>query len=220
MAPTLLIVDDHAVFRETLCFWLAQKAEVDVVGQAEDGRVAMHMARELHPNLVITDNTMPKLNGIDATREIVRALPETKVLVLADEADSRSVIAALEAGASGYLSKRCSVEELLWAIRNVAAGGTYLSAAANSTLVRHYISGENSGDASRCAGLTARERQVVQLLAEGRTTKMVATELSLSPKTVDWHKGRIMKKLGIHSIAGLVRFAIQEGLAPSVPMHS
>ncbi len=220
MGATLLIADDHTLFREMLSSWLTRTAEFDVVGHAEDGRMALEMACDLRPDVVLTDNTMPRLNGIDATREIVQALPETKVLVLADEADSRSVIAALEAGASGYLSKHCTSEELIWAIRNVAAGGTYLSAPANSTLVRHYISGDNSNEGPRCAGLTARERQVVQLLAEGQTTKMVATELSLSPKTVDWHKGRIMKKLGIESIAGLVRFAIREGLAANVLVHS
>lgn len=220
MSPTLLIADDHAVFRELLSSWLTRNAEFEVIGLAEDGRVAVDLARDLRPDVVLTDNTMPKLNGIDATREIVRAVPKTKVLLLADEADSRSVIAALEAGASGYLSKHCSSEELMWAVRNVAAGGTYLSAPANSALVRHYISGEGVSDGPRSWGLTARERQVVQLLAEGQTTKRVATELSLSPKTVDWHRSRIMKKLGIESVAGLVRFAIGEGLAANVLIHS
>jgi len=216
MGLTLLIADDHTVFREMLAAWLSRSGDFDVVGGAEDGHTAIELARDLRPCVVLTDNAMPKLNGIDATREIVRLVPETKVLVLSDDANSRSVIAALEAGASGYLSKHCSAEELTWAIKNVASGGTYLSAPANSTLVRHYISGELSGEHLRSASLTARERQVVQLLAEGQTTKQVAADLRLSPKTVDWHKGRIMKKLGIESVAGLVRFAISEGLASDV----
>lgn len=216
MGLRLLIADDHTIFREILSAWLIRTGEFEVVGLAEDGHVAIDLTRELRPAVVLIDNAMPRLNGIGATREILRMVPETRVLVLSDEADSRSVIAALEAGASGYLSKHCSTEELKWAIKSVASGGTYLSAPANSTLVRHFISGEISSHNQRSVCLTTRERQIVQLLAEGQTTKRVATGLSLSRKTVDWHKGRIMKKLGIDSIAGLVRFAISEGLTSDV----
>lgn len=212
MSISLLIADDQAVFREALSFWLRQSATVDVVGLAENGRMAVEMTRNLHPDVVLMDVTMPQMNGIEATRVIVREASDAKVVILAETVSSRSVHDALEAGAVGYVSKCCAAQEVVRAIREVMSGGTYLSPAASSVVVRHYLDGRGATASSLQTCLTARERQILQLIAEGRSIKEIGRELTRSPKTIDWHKSQVMKKLGIDTTAGLVRYAIIEGL--------
>jgi two-component system, NarL family, response regulator NreC len=212
MSTSLLIADDQTVFREAISLWLRQSADVEVVGLAENGRMAVDMACRLHPDVVLMDMTMPQMNGIDATRLIVQETPDTKVVILAETVSSRSVHDALEAGAVGYVSKCCSAQEVIRAIHEVMSEGTYLSPAASSVVVRQYLHGHGANDSSLRASLTARERQIVQLIAEGHSIKEIGRELTRSPKTIDWHKSQVMKKLGIDTTASLVRYAIIEGL--------
>jgi len=217
MKIRLLIADDHAVVKEAISFWLVNHTEIQVVGLAQNGRIAVTLACDLQPDIVLMDITMPYLNGIEATCEIVRKVPGTRVLILSDDVRSQSVRDAIEAGASGYLSKHCSPDELVQAIHNVVEEGTHLSPAASSIILRDYINGRDTPAASRWLYLTERERQVFRLVVEGRSTKWIARNLSISPKTIDWHKSRMMKKLGIDNIAGLVRYAIMEGLTCDAP---
>ena len=212
MSVSLLIADDHAVLREAISFWLHQSAGMEVVGLAENGRMAADMARNLRPDVILMDLTMPQMNGIEATRLIVREMPEAKVIILAETVSSRSVHDALEAGAVGYVSKCCAAQEVIRAIHEVISEGTYLSPAASSLVVRHYLHGHGTTASSVRAPLTARERQILQLIAEGHSIKEIGRELTRSPKTIDWHKSQVMKKLGIDTTAGLVRYAIIEGL--------
>jgi DNA-binding NarL/FixJ family response regulator len=208
----LLIADDHAIVQEAISFWLVNHTEIQVVGLAQNGRIAVNLACELRPDVVLMDVAMPCLNGIEATCEIVQKTPDTRVLILSDDVRSQWVRDAIEAGASGYLSKHCSPEELVQAIYDVVEEGTHLSPAASSIILRDYINGRDAPAASRWLSLTERERQVLRLIVEGRSAKWIARDLSVSSKTIDWHKSRMMKKLGIDSIAGLVRYAIAEGL--------
>lgn len=218
MGIRVLIVDDHRLLRETLDFRLNAEMGIEVVGQAEDGRVAVHLARELKPDVIVMDVAMPNLNGAGATRQIVRERPAAKVLALSARLDRRCVQEMLAAGACGYILKVASCDDLLAAIRDVASDHTYLSPQVCALVVEGYVG--RSADKRRAAGseLTAREREVLQLIAEGRSTKMIARELCLSSKTIEWHRSRIMKKLAIDSIAGLVRYAMAEGLTTAEPM--
>jgi DNA-binding NarL/FixJ family response regulator len=213
MKIRLLVADDSALLQTTVGYWLSQHEDIDVVASARDGRTTVELACDLGPDVVLMAARMRRLNGIDATREITGRAPGVKVLILADELDCTSVRQALEAGASGYLSRRCDPEELVTAIHCVVEAGMYLSPGASASVVHDYIGGAG-GTAPPSCRLTVRERQVLQLFAEGLHTKGIASELSLSPKTVDWHKGRLMRKLDIDSVAGLVRYAIAEGLSP------
>ena len=218
MNTTLLIADDHAIFREAISLWLRQSAAVEVVGLAENGRMAAEMACTLRPDVVLMDATMPVMNGIDATRQILLEWPDAKVVVLAEAVSGHLVKDALEAGAAGYISKCCQAVEVIRAIREVASGGTYLSPAANSVVVRNYLHDLQPMASCRAVPLTARERQILQLIAEGYSIKEIGRELTRSPKTVDWHKSQVMRKLGINTTAGLVRYAIAEGLTSADPV--
>ncbi len=218
MRTRLLVAEGHAVFREAISIWLSQNGEFDVLTPAEDGCSAVALARQLRPDVVLMDAILPRLNGADAARQIVKEVPETKVIIFSETVSSRSVRSALEGGAVGYLSKYCSSDELVRAIRDVVFEGTYLCPAASTFVVQHYLCGHPDQDVSASERLTPRQRQIVQRIAEGQSVKEIARELELSPKTVDWHKVQAMRKLGIDSTAGLVRYAIAEGLAPGALM--
>jgi DNA-binding NarL/FixJ family response regulator len=189
---------------------LLQRQGFQVVGEASDGKNAIRLIDELHPNLAILDITMPIVNGLGAAREVRKTSPETQIIALTAHEEDQYILEALKAGIRGYVLKSQSVSELVQAIREVARGMIYLSPRVWSAVVEAYLAkADLSSDP-----LTSRERQVLQLMAEGETTKEIATTLQVSTKTVEFHRYRIMEKLNIHSIAGLVRYAIRCGLVP------
>jgi DNA-binding NarL/FixJ family response regulator len=209
MRTRILVADDHEIFAEGLCGLLGNEPALDVIGKAADGAEAVCVAREQAPDVVIMDLSMPDMNGVEATRLIKAERPAVKVLCLSMHADRGFVMGALNAGASGYLLKDSAKRELLQAIRTVMDDAVYLSPGVAGTVVDAATSGTDSDALAR---LTDREREVLQLLAEGTTTRGIASRLHLSVKTVGTHRAHIMDKLGVDSIAALIKFAIREGL--------
>lgn len=212
MTISVLLADDHEIVLEGIHALLEAQRGIDVVGEVRDGREAVYQARELQPDLVLMDVTMPGLNGIEATRQIVAETDGVRVLCLSMHTDRRFVSAVLAAGASGYLLKDCVAEELARGIREVAAGRSYLSPGVAATVVEDYAAHLSGARTPAVAQLSGREREVLQLLAEGRSTREIADRLHLSIKTVGSHRERIMHKLGIHSVAGLTKYAIRHGM--------
>ncbi len=211
----VLLADDHQLFLEGLRALLGEQPGIVVVGEAANGRQAVAAARNLEPQIVVMDLSMPGMNGIEATRRIVRELPDVKVICLSMHSEARFVEAALEAGAAGYLLKDCASDELLSAVETVSAGKTYISPSIAGLVVTALRSRERQSTAFTL--LTQREREVLQLLAEGHSTKEIAEHLGVSIKTVGTHREHIMQKLDIHSIAGLTKYAIGEGLTSAEP---
>jgi len=212
MSVRVLLVDDHTVVREGLKALVDGELGLEVVGQAADGRAGVRLARELTPNVVVMDVVLPELNGIEATRQIRAELPETRVIALSMHSDRRYVVEMLRAGASGYLLKDCAFEELARALRTVAGGNHYLGRGVTDVVVAAAVGRGEGAGASPFDELTAREREVLQLVAEGDATRVIAAKLSVSIKTVESHRHRIMRKLGLHSVAELTRYAVREGL--------
>jgi DNA-binding NarL/FixJ family response regulator len=204
---SILLADDHQIVRDGLKTLLEKQTDMKVVGEAEDGRAAVRLARELAPNVVIMDIAMPGLNGVDAARQIRSDTSDVKIIALSMQSDGPIVRRMLQAGAAGYMLKDCASDELVKAIRSVIRGGTYLSDGVQNVVVRQLTTPEPTSNP-----LTPKEREVLQLLAEGKTTKEIAAALYLSPKTVDTHRQHIMDKLDIHSVAELTKYAIREGL--------
>jgi DNA-binding NarL/FixJ family response regulator len=205
----ILIADDHAVVAEGLKHLIEAQGDLQVVAIVGDGREAVRQAEALQPDVVIMDLSMPELNGADATRVVLEHQPASKVIVLSMYADHEYVRRALKAGALGYVVKRSAAKDVVDAIRAVHAGQRYLSPLVADAVVEQ---GANAGKEDRLARLSSREREVLQLLAEGRTGSEIAQRLSLSPKTVETYRARLVEKLGIRDVAGLVRFAIQRGI--------
>jgi DNA-binding NarL/FixJ family response regulator len=203
----ILLADDHTVVRQGFKMILNQQADMEVVGEAGDGKDAVKLALELRPTLVIMDIAMPNMNGVEATRRIMEAAPECKILILSMHKDAVYVRETLRAGAKGYLLKEAIDHDLLRAIRAVVQEGGFLSPEVSRTVLDEYQRVEDPFDQ-----LTAREREVLQLLAEGKVAKEIASALEISVYTVDAHRGRIMKKLGLHSSTEIVRFAMRRGL--------
>ncbi len=214
MEVKILIADNHKIFREAVGSLLSNEPDMEVVGEAEDGRTAVQLARELQPNVITMEISMPNLNGIDATRQITREMPNVKVIAMSACRDRRSVREMLKAGALGYVTKQCAFEELVAAIQKVVSNQTYLSSQVSGVVIEGYIN-RLSKDDSVYSVLTPREREVLQLVAEGKSTKVIAKELYVSAKTIEWHRSQLMKKLGVKSIAELVKYAINEGLTCS-----
>ena len=217
MAVRVLIADDHKLVREGLRSLLEKEPDMKVIGEAADGHTALSLVQQESPDVVIIDVAMPNLNGIEATRQILTKAPNTRVIALSMYTDRRFIIGMLNAGASGYLLKDCAFEELAAAIRAVAANRTYLSPTIVDVVVKDYIHQlqftqlrkNNTGVFST---LTSREREVTQLLAEGKTVKEIARHISLSVKTIETYRQHIMTKLNTHSIAELTKYALREGL--------
>ncbi len=212
MAVRVLIADDHQIVREGLCALLNKEDDLEVIGEAQDGRQAVEMAARLTPDVVILDVAMPDLNGIEAARQILAELPQARVMALSMHTDRRFVMEMLRAGASGYLLKDCAFEELARAIRTVATNQTYLSPGIAGVIVEDYVHHVPVERGAGAHALTAREREVLQLLAEGRTTKRIAQQLTVSVKTIETHRRQIMAKLGLDSVAELTKYAVREGL--------
>lgn len=212
MGVRIILAEDHRITREGLVNLLEERSDMQVVGEAENGREAVRLATELSPDLVIMDVTMPDLNGIDATRIITSGSNNTKVIALSMYSDKQFVQGMIQAGASGYLLKDCAFEELVSAIQAVIHGDTYLSPGIAGIVVQDYLNKLTTDRSSADTVLTNREREVLQLIAEGNSTKEIAARLTVSVKTVETHRRQIMEKLGIFSIAELTKYAIREGL--------
>jgi len=210
MSIRVLLVDDHAVVRDGLRMLLEAQGDVAVVGSVADGRQAVAEARRLAPDVVVMDVGMPGLNGIEAARMICESLAETRVLILSSQAGSDHIHRALQAGVRGYLLKEAAGAELVSAVRTLHAGRRYLGAQINETVLSDYASGRAAQ--SPLDRLSPRERQILQLVVEGRSNAEAARELSLSVKTVETYRSRMMEKLGIRDVPSLVKFAIEHGL--------
>jgi DNA-binding NarL/FixJ family response regulator len=211
----ILVVDDHRVMREALRALFENEIDIDVVGEAETGRQAVQMAKQLSPTLVIMDITMPTLNGLEATRQIMRDIPNAKVLMLSAHGDLPFIQQAREAGAAGYLLKDSSMVELLEAVRSTKRGNFFLSHAIPNHIRQECLSFCQKGAkmSKRPGSLSSREIEVLQLIAEGAPNKQIADDLSISVKTTEKHRHNLMDKLHIHCIAGLTRYAIANGMS-------
>jgi DNA-binding NarL/FixJ family response regulator len=203
----VLLVDDHVLVREGLRA-LLERVGLLVVGEASDGRAAVAVAETTEPDVVVLDISIPLLNGVDAAREIIRRRPETKVILLTMYSEEWYVLAALQAGVRGYVLKSNAASNLVHAIDAVRKGETYLSPGVSQTVVEAYLSNRPAS----ADPLTAREREVLQLIAEGKNMRDIGRLLGISPRTAETHRARIMNKLDIHDVAGLVRYAIDRGL--------
>ncbi|MCK8600964.1 response regulator [Desulfoferrobacter suflitae] len=212
MSVRLLIADDHNIVRDGLRALLETQQNLQVIAEAENGRKAVRLVRELSPDVVIIDVGMPGLNGIDATRQIVAEANETKVIALSMHSDRRFVAQMFKAGAAAYLLKDCAFEELVQAVDVVVAGQIYLSPEIAGAVIEDYVRHISRTDSSGFSVLTAREREVLQLLAEGKATKEIAAELFVSVKTIETHRQQIMHKLKVGSLADLIKYAIREGI--------
>jgi len=212
MAIRILLAEDHGITRQGLRSLIEKQPDMEVVGEAEDGRKALDLVRQLVPDVVITDISMPNLNGIDATHQIVRDFPQTKVIALSIHSKMPFVTGMFKAGASGYLVKESLFDELLEAIQTVSAGGTYLSPKIAGGVVDAFIKGLDPLAESPLEALTERQREVLQLIAEGKNTKQIALALHVSTKAIESNRRKIKEKLHAHSIAELVKIAILGGL--------
>jgi DNA-binding NarL/FixJ family response regulator len=211
---TILLADDHALMREGCRMMLEFENDFEVVGEAQDGRQAVELAKKLHPDVALMDIAMPLLNGLEAARQIHKAVPATKVLMLSAHSDDAYVKMATESGAAAFILKQNPARDVCRAIREVHRGKTFFS----PDIVRHFnrrklpMCGGAGGPGPRPAGLTPREMEVLQLVAEGNTNKKAASELGIGIKTVEKHRGHLMEKLDIHHTAGLTHYAISAGI--------
>ena len=209
MPITVFVADDHAVVREGLASLLAVQPDLSVIGTAADGRDALRQVAKLLPDVVIVDIAMPQMNGIEAAREIRGRVPRTRLVILSMHSSVEHVFHALEAGAAGYVLKESAGKEIIEAVRAVHAGRRYLSQKVADMMAEVVSRRSTDSPLNRLSG---RERQILQLVAEGRSSAQIAATLHLSPKTVDTYRSRLMQKLQIGDVAGLVKFAIQHGL--------
>ncbi|MGI8655035.1 MAG: response regulator [Pyrinomonadaceae bacterium] len=207
----ILIVDDHQIIRDGLKGLINAEADMEVVGEAGDGQMAWQQAKELQPDVVLMDVSMPKLNGAKATERLKKDRPETKVLALTAHEDKGYIGQMLQAGASGYVLKIAAAEELIKAIRVVVGGGAYLDPAVADKVVSNYIRQKSTKQSARSGALTGREEEVLRLVAQGYINKEIAASLDISVKTVESHKTNFMEKLGLHSRAEIVRYALGQG---------
>jgi RNA polymerase sigma factor (sigma-70 family) len=210
----ILLVEDHIVVRQGIKALLSDEPDLEIVGEADNGREALQAVMKLHPNLVLMDISMPGLNGIEATRQIRQRHPEVKVVVLSMHANEEYVFQVLRAGASGYVLKQSDSSEVLTAIRAALTGGSFLSPPISRAVVDDYVRrAEARGEGSDLDLLTSREREVLQLLAEGLSNREIAEQLNISVKTVETHRSNMMNKLDVDSKTELVKYALRKGWA-------
>ncbi|HZP59833.1 MAG TPA: response regulator transcription factor [Opitutaceae bacterium] len=218
---TVLLVDDHTVVRQGLHALLLTEPDMEIVGEAENGRQAVQMAAKLAPDIVVMDIAMPQLNGLEATRQMSKEAPLTKILVLSSYGDDAYVHQLTEAGAVGYLIKQTAANDLIKAIREAYKGNAYFSPSIAKRLLDRYrqsfLKGGKPLNQKSAVHLTPREREVLQLVAEGKGNKQMASDLCISIKTVEKHRQEAMNKLNIHDVAGLTRYAIAHGIIESTP---
>ena len=213
MSIKVLIADDHTIFREGMRSLLQKELNIKIVGEANNGREAVKLTLELKPDIVVMDITMPDLNGMEATRKIKKVIPQIKIICLSMHSDRRYVVDMFRAGASGYLIKSCAYKELTDAINIVAANQTYISPQIAHIVVDESISRQKTTKKKAIKStLTPREREILQLIAEGKNTKYIAHHLHRSTKTVETHRRNIMRKLKVKSVAELTKYAINEGI--------
>lgn len=210
---TILLADDHSILRAGLRSMLSSFPDMEVIGEVDNGKDAMHSAINLKPQLLITDISMPKTNGTEAIREIKRRNSDIKILVLTMHSNESHIFDALNAGADGYVLKEDDHEELINAIRSILEGKKYLSPSISNKVVSGYLNpGSDNKYTSSWDLLTRREREIIKLIAEGYRSKDIAEYLSISIKTVEKHRTNLMKKLDLHSVSGLTNYAIQQGI--------
>jgi two-component system, NarL family, response regulator NreC len=212
MRTKIMLADDHKIVRDGLRALVEKESDLEIVAEACDGRATVEKAKECNPHIIIMDIAMPDLNGIEAARQILANLPGVKIIALSMHSDRRFVMSMLEAGAAGYLLKDSAFEELSAAIKTVLSGKTYLSPAIAGVVVEDAMRRSTQPATRTNVELTPREREVLQLLAEGSTTKRIASQLNVSVKTVETHRRQVMEKLDIHSVAELTKWAVREGL--------
>jgi DNA-binding NarL/FixJ family response regulator len=213
MTPTILLVEDHTLVRSGIRSLLEKSPEVIVVGEAGDGREALTLCRTLKPDIILADVEMRDLNGIETARQVQTDFPDTKVIMLSMHSDRQYVLESLRAGALGYVLKDAAPSELLNAIRSVASGRRYLSPSLAELVIEDYArQGTRNAAGNDLGSLSPREREILQLVAEGNSSAQIANRLCISVRTVDTHRLSLMRKLEIHSIAGLTKFAIANGL--------
>ncbi|MGB7581190.1 MAG: response regulator transcription factor [Sedimentisphaerales bacterium] len=214
MPTRILLVDDHAIIRQGLSSLLEKQPDIEVVGGVEDGRQAVDTVRQLAPDLVIMDISMPNLNGIDAARKIAEEISGVKIIALSIHSSRRFVAEMLKAGASGYILKDCLFDELMEAIKTVLGGGIYLSPKITGVVIDDYVQRLSQQGQPDGPTLSDREREVLQLLAEGKSTKQIALQIHVSAKTIESNRRNIMDKLKINSVAELTKYAVREGITP------
>lgn len=210
---TVIIADDHKILRKGLEAILTREDDIEVVAEAEGGREAVEACKLLEPDAILLDISMPGMNGLLATDAVLKSSPKTKVLILSMHLDETYITEALRKGASGYILKDCATDELVSAIKSVIRGETYLSPKAATLVVRKFINTKDGGEETVFDILSPRELEVLQLIAEGKSTKSISEVLVLSPKTVDSHRANISRKLDLHDIPSLVKFAIRTGIS-------
>lgn len=212
---TVFLADDHTIVRKGLLSLLVNQADLEVVGEAENGRIALTRIEQLQPDVVVMDITMPLLNGLEATRQIKRRWPHIQVVMLTVHTTEEYIFQILEAGASGYVVKQAAPSELVMAIRAAYGGETFLSPSISQTVIREYIA---HAQAAPCAdsleALTEREYEICQLLVEGHSSRDIADMLTISVKTVETHRGNLLRKLNIDNLADLTKYAIRKGITP------
>ena len=215
----MLLADDHVVVRQGLRALLVAEDDIDIVGEADNGRQAVQLVKKLEPDVAVLDVAMPSLNGLEATRQITASAPGTKVLILSSYSDDEYVHQLTNAGAVGYLGKQTAANELLKAVREVNQGHAYYSPAIAKRLREQSRAAFAEGQSARrpARSLTSRESEVLQLIAEGQANKQIASELNISIKTVEKHRQQVMNKVGIHDVAGLTRYALARGIVESSP---
>nr|MBN2277305.1 response regulator transcription factor [candidate division Zixibacteria bacterium] len=212
MRTRILLADDHKLFTDGLRSLLAERADFEVIGEAGDGLTAVDLAREKKPHIILMDISMGGLNGIEATRRILADHPKIRIVMLSMHSDRRYVVESFRAGAAGYLLKDSALDELITALQTVLRNDYYLSSGITNIVIRDYIKLTDDEQTTAFSLLSSREREVLQLVAEGKSTKEIAAFLNLSVKTIETHRKQIMEKLNIHSVAELTKYAIREGL--------
>jgi two-component system response regulator NreC len=209
----IVIAEDYTILREGLRALLSSASDLEVIGEAEDGRSAVRCVSDLEPDLVLMDLSMPKMSGIDAIREIKKSFPHTKVIALTVHEKEEYILASLQAGADGYVLKDATRAELMTAIRTVLDGKRFLSPGVSEKVIEGYLEGKRAGEPkSIWETITPREREILKLVAEGYKNKEIADQLCISVKTVDKHRTNLMRKLDLHTVSALTAFAIEKGL--------